>query len=587
MKASMELKPDRDLLNPNFEGYKLSLDKQPIYTSNLENVLYAVELQDDQFSYHHAKLLGNHNHLMVDPWVRDNVYLVDKLWNVRHSLTTDTSVSVSPPVYRIPDADDRQLVPSHYAVRVHFLSADLVVIGDGAGRVHIIETGDRQTGNDVPWKTLLTKTIPGEGTPSLLVDGVYWIENEAHRVECILSHVTEATAEQKDKYESQYLTMIEWATFTSVDRKSWCLERTRQLLSRKPFHYVALGREGQSITIAGEADFVFTIDSEQPVVSDEEKEVEKPVIKPPDYTWYQTDEDVNVQFTVPEGVSNKDIYMTLTFNHVEFGVKNRAPELLVGDLCGEVDVEGSTWTMEGRRVDLYLIKKSSGPWPLVVKGDTRGEMVLNPEDVASIHERLAHLTSDQWNPCPEKAGNRPFNTQQLEECDMYPDDDSTLVRLHGNTHKVTHKAGLGSHQWLFNVSGPLNSSPQICLRHDVDGLLWEQEQGSGDMQFKHTSTFNAFGYVQASKQQRKFSLCPPDRSYVVICDNSRHLYLYRQAFTVSTPLRNRKTGQEVKVVAKQQVVALDTNDNILGVVANNERIYVTTLNKLFMVKISS
>ncbi|KAH3778268.1 hypothetical protein DPMN_179723 [Dreissena polymorpha] len=386
------------------------------------------------------------------------------------------------------------------------------------------ETGDRQTGNDVPWKTLLTKTIPGEGTPSLLVDGVYWIENEAHRVECILSHVTEATAEQKDKYESQYLTMIEWATFTSVDRKSWCLERTRQLLSRKPFHYVALGRE---------ADFVFTIDSEQPVVSDEEKEVEKPGMEeshvgfervsvvncpftlctqPPDYTWYQTDEDVNVQFTVPEGVSNKDIYMTLTFNHVEFGVKNRAPELLV-------DVEGSTWTMEGRRYK----HKSSGPWPL---------MVLNPEDVASIHERLAHLTSDQWNPCPEKAGNRPFNTQQLEECDMYPDDDSTLVRLHGNTHKVTHKAGLGSHQWLFNVSGPLNSSPQICLRHDVDGLLWEQEQGSGDMQFKHTSTFNAFGYVQASKQQRKFSLCPPDRSYVVICDNSRHLYLYRQAFTV-------------------------------------------------------
>lgn len=48
----------------------------------------------------------------------------------------------------------------------------------------------------------------------------------------------------------------------------------RQLLGKKPFCYAALGRSGQSITVAGEAEFIFTRDSEQPVVSDEEKEME-------------------------------------------------------------------------------------------------------------------------------------------------------------------------------------------------------------------------------------------------------------------------------------------------------------------------
>jgi len=52
------------------------------------------------------------------------------------------------------------------------------------------------------------------------------------------------------------------------------MSRTRQLLGRRPFHFAALGREGESISIAGEGKFAFTHDSEQPVVSDEEKEAE-------------------------------------------------------------------------------------------------------------------------------------------------------------------------------------------------------------------------------------------------------------------------------------------------------------------------
>lgn len=65
----------------------------------------------------------------------------------------------------------------------------------------------------------------------------------------------------------------------------------------------------------------------------------------PEYTWNQNAEDVNIQFTVPEGTKKSDIYMTLTHNKVNFGIKN-GKVLLEGMLHGFVDVDGSTWIME-------------------------------------------------------------------------------------------------------------------------------------------------------------------------------------------------------------------------------------------------
>ena len=45
------------------------------------------------------------------------------------------------------------------------------------------------------------------------------------------------------------------------------------------------------------------------------------------------------------------------------------------------------------------------------------------------------------NPDPEKQ-DKPYNTQELEECDMYPDDNFLLMRLNGESHKITHMVSL-------------------------------------------------------------------------------------------------------------------------------------------------
>ena len=42
----------------------------------------STELTEDQYSYHHAKIFGVHNQLILDQWNTDHVYFIDKDWNV-------------------------------------------------------------------------------------------------------------------------------------------------------------------------------------------------------------------------------------------------------------------------------------------------------------------------------------------------------------------------------------------------------------------------------------------------------------------------------------------------------------------------
>ena len=69
--------------------------------------------------------------------------------------------------------------------------------------------------------------------------------------------------------------------------------------------------------------------------------------------------------------------------------------------------------------------------------------------------------------------------------------------------------------------------PAFCSRYLEDGLIWQPEPalGEGDAglknwSVKHFATFSALGYVQAGKEQRKFTVSPSgelqDDSYTTV-----------------------------------------------------------------------
>ena len=177
-----------------------------------------------------------------------------------------------------------------------------------------------------------------------------------------------------------------------------------------------------------------------------------------------------------------------------------------------------------------------------------------------------------------------FNSQQVEECDFNEDKGIILQRLLCHSHEATHKVLINSHKILLTANLSPDLPPAIATRHDVDSCLWQPCSDGFNFTIEHVGTLNAFGYVQASKQERKFSECAPDLSYTVVCESNRHLLIYRQNKTVTSgELRHRSTGKRTKTIAQQQVLTLQDGE-VLGINATVKFLFVLTEKRLIVFK---
>ena len=70
----MAFKPDRRLLNVNFEGYKLSESLLSHVSVELADEVQVAKLKDEDYSYQHMRAYSLHNHLAVNPYDDSSVY---------------------------------------------------------------------------------------------------------------------------------------------------------------------------------------------------------------------------------------------------------------------------------------------------------------------------------------------------------------------------------------------------------------------------------------------------------------------------------------------------------------------------------
>ena len=134
--------------------------------------------------------------------------------------------------------------------------------------------------------------------------------------------------------------------------------------------------------------------------------------------------------------------------------------------------------------------------------------------------------------------------------------------------------------WLYNRPASQSKPSSFCTRHDVDGLLWGAGATSAEP-YAHVATFNALGYVQASKENRRFISSPSNHSYVAIADGEKRVYIYRQPKAVDTDVRNRRTGRSLQHISVQQVISLEDTQPIHGFSTTDHAIYILTSNKLY------
>uniref|UniRef100_A0A8I3RWG3 NudC domain-containing protein 1 n=2 Tax=Canis lupus familiaris TaxID=9615 RepID=A0A8I3RWG3_CANLF len=535
--ANCSLRVKRPLLDPRFEGYKLSLEPLPCYQLELDAAVAEVKLRDDQYTLEHMHAFGMYNYLHCDSWYQDSVYYIDNLGRVMNlTVMLDTALGKPREVFRLPT--DLTACDNRLCASIHFTSSTWVTLSDGTGRLYLIGTGERGNSASEKWEIMFNEEL---GNPFIIIHSISLLNTEEHSVTILLLRIEK---EELDMKGSGFYVSLEWVTISkkNKDNKKYEIIKRDILRGKSVPHYAAIEPDGKGLMIVSYKSFTFVHGGQNLEENKNENMSEK--IKEPLYYWQQTEDDLTVTIRLPEGSSKEDIQVQFLPDHIDIVLKGQ--RFLEGNLYSSVDQESSTWIIkENNSLEIFLIKKNEGlTWPELVVGDKQGEFIRDSAQCAAIAERLMHLTSEE------------------------------LVNL-------------GSNQYLFSVIVDPKEMPCFCLRHDVDALLWQPHSSKQDDMWEHIATFNALGYVQASKRDKKFFACAPNYSYAALCECLRRVFIYRQPTPMSTVLYNRKEGRQVGQVAKQQVASLETNDPILGFQATNERLFVLTTKNLFLIKVNT
>lgn len=378
-----ELRPDRSLLNPDFNGYKLSLEKNPILKKEFETSVDRVLPNSEQYSLLHARLFGLHNHIFTDQFYENTIYFVDKNWNIQKISIDQITGRLTDleKVWEIPHKNERK--SGNYNISLHFTSKDLIALSDGAGTLHIVKTGDRSEVSQ--WQPLFSDEVLESDKSFIVQDAVYKIvENGPNELHCLLTNIERGADSEK------FSTVINWVTFTESTDLKWGQVSIRILKGSGVFYYCALEANCKYIYIASDKPFKFELDSENPISVKNESKITQPKV----YTWIQTEDDITLRFNVNLNSDRTDFHINATTNSLV--VKYRETILLEGQLEHHIDFELTTWTITNSGLlELVLNKTETGlMWQELIPGDETGEQIIDPSVVAEVHQRLAHLCSD-------------------------------------------------------------------------------------------------------------------------------------------------------------------------------------------------
>ncbi|CAF2477502.1 unnamed protein product [Rotaria sp. Silwood2] len=550
-----EFRPQQKLLNSNFDGYRLTLEPLAQYSLKFDNNIHVqkdIDLDNDLYTYNGIKGFKSLNQLYIN---NNDLYFFDQMHSIQKiNLSSNESLSHLQQPTIVYHLSKNTLYGS-----MIFITDSLVFLCDGRSRLFILNTN-----NNSKWKLLHEEDFDEYLTsPMRLLHAVYY-EGYLHAIIGFIQ--TECK--------------LFWVTFSLGLSSEIKLTRRRILNGKKWPDFVSIESNGQGLYIAAEGFYTFTFDS---LIEVKKEEISKQLVvekieSPLHYIWSQTHSIVEIEIDSKTDESQQ-WSVNMESNHLKCSVNDII--LIDAKLYDNIDPKESSYVITKDKSNLLTItlhKSNAGSfWNEIFK---EGQAVSGDIKMNSLPETTNNIEEDDEI-------KQPYNSQQLEECDQYSNDtDNFLSRFDGDKHCITHQA-LIYNQILFTKLDP----PSLCIRHDVDGVIWHINSivTNDQAPWTHEATLNAFGYVQASKQSRKFISTPADYSYALISDTSTHLYIYKQNSPASnlpgSSLRNRKSGKVVESIAKQHMISLENHCEILGLITTNERTFILTDDQLFIITI--
>lgn len=283
-------------------------------------------------------------------------------------------------------------------------------------------------------------------------------------------------------------------------------------------------------------------------------------------SWSQNDEYINLicnflkitpkKEELVVNLSPKSISIAINNNNININNHNEEDknesnqhgpfEIFKGTFCKEINVMDSKWTLNNKIFELTVFKKQPNDFwnDLMDKPANSIKHLIDGSEqdyIDSIVERLSPYTSSSYE-APQQPN---FNQYELEDCDVSTDEQLFLVTV---DRLFNLKIENLPYKWLFDCSKGDNLS--ICLKNDVDGVIFTKynsilllEDKNENIQispseFKHTSTFDAIGYVLASKPNGRFIQSNVQQTFVVFVDSNKRVFQYFKP-TISQNVSNK------------------------------------------------
>ncbi|XP_064555168.1 nudC domain-containing protein 1 [Drosophila montana] len=584
----VDLTVDRNLLCPNFDGYKLSFDAVPVLRQGFDRDPLKLEPHLNQYSLLHVELFAKHNLLFSDPWARHNSYYM----NTAHQLVLCSydeqhgqprAQRVVYTMRREDHGDGYQHLVGDYNYTLRFISEKYCVVCDGMLTFHLLETGDRM--RDTSWQLVTRSPVTNDMQQRgfVLYDARLDMVQERKQISLIAGHVRRREAAAPHQADVHVMQLI-WSRWTldSQPEASWSYKLCEQLETPGSIYYCAFEPRADSLVVCSNGQLQtlaqLKAEAEQAAAAATAAEAQLNHDNEPSYSWTQTEQDVIVRFPLRSGATRDEFNISCTPRQAL--VKRREETLLQGVLYADVEDELTSWTVEGQTLQLTLVKQRQEQWPRLlqtehvvveaVKEEQPAEQPAEPEDDSEM----------DIEPEPERLPI-PNLEDPIEECDFplgNSDDDIKMVRFNLSTSGITHTIFMGAIPPLFATSLRAGYPAAFVTRQGVDASVWlqlYQPAKPGEWSVRHEGNLHAFGYVQASKQQRKFIDCCPQLDYAVISESYRHVFIYKPRYDSAGGLRNRN-GPQV-VIGKQNLVTLDDDlGEVLGLVTATNVITVLT-----------
>ncbi|CBY38929.1 unnamed protein product [Oikopleura dioica] len=385
MEFNSEVRPRRELMNPNFEGYKLSLRNVPTEKTELEHPVAVFTTRQSDIAYLTLSLYAQHSLLFVDRWTSALYWFSQPNEETFELVTFNPNTSETSSLLKLPIPDIHALPTIHFPV---------------------------SNGQKRNFARRFCKTRKIKICKAVLVNDVK-IDEEKGVIYVAASFIRGKQA------------IVVLARF----------DKDGKFIAADEF-------KGGAICsfVAISSDFAITFISDKLYrhKCDEKSPEPKKIL----YKWRQNLNDVVLFFEFDHKVDKSEVNVSVRRNHLEIAIRNVKLE---GELFQAVDPDQSSWEISPGGVEVTLEKAVERGWSQVYKDFDFGDEVFNKEFVDQVKGRLGHLTTE--SAIPEEAEKPGVDCNQYEDIDRETEFERSIFRFKDGDW--THKASLSANLPLF------------------------------------------------------------------------------------------------------------------------------------------